>query len=75
MQRSSVSAAKDKPSARLALVQRGEAAVITDRRVPVAQLPPLPAAMRHDEVRTAEAARPGQARRHEPPSPPEGRSP
>jgi prevent-host-death family protein len=64
MKTASVSEAKNRLSAFLELVRRGETVVITDRNVPVAQLAPLPAAMRgDDEARLQALERRGVIRR------------
>lgn len=64
MKTASVSDAKNRLSAYLELVRRGETVVLTDRNVPVAQLAPLPAALRGDgESRLQALERRGVIRR------------
>jgi prevent-host-death family protein len=50
MKAASISEAKNRLSAYLELVKRGETVVITDRNVPVAQLAPLSPALRGDHA-------------------------
>jgi prevent-host-death family protein len=64
MKTASISEAKNKLSAYLELVRRGETVLITDRNVPVAQLAPLSAALRgDDEARLQSLERRGVIRR------------
>ncbi len=64
MKRASISEAKNRLSAYLALVRRGETILITDRNVPVAQLVPLAASTRpDDEERLRDLERRGVIRR------------
>jgi prevent-host-death family protein len=64
MKRASISEAKNRLSAYLALVRRGETILITDRNVPVAQIVPLAAsADPGDEERLRDLERRGVIRR------------
>jgi prevent-host-death family protein len=64
MKTASVSETKNRLSAYLELVRRGETVIITDRNVPVAQLAPLAATMRgDDEARLQALERRGVIRR------------
>lgn len=64
MRKASISEAKNRLSAYLALVRRGETILITDRNVPVAQIVPLAAgAAAGDEERLRDLERRGVIRR------------
>jgi prevent-host-death family protein len=63
MKTASISSAKNRLSALIDLVRRGETVIITDRDQPVAQLAPLPPRMMDDASRLAELERAGLVRR------------
>lgn len=64
MRRASISEAKNRLSADLELVRRGETILITDRNVPVAQIVPLaPGAGATDDERLRDLERRGVIRR------------
>ena len=63
MKTASISSAKDRLSALIDLVRKGETVIITERDQPVAQLAPLPPHVRGDSSRLADLERSGLVRR------------
>ncbi len=66
MKTASISTAKNKLSALIDLVRRGETVIITDRNQPVAQLAPLSPNLNTDASRVAQLERSGLIKRGRP---------
>ncbi len=66
MKTASISTAKNKLSALIDLVRRGETVIITDRNQPVAQLAPLSPSLNTDASRLAQLERSGLIKRGRP---------
>jgi len=63
MKTATISTAKNRLSALIALVRKGETVIITDREQPVAQLAPLPRHVEGDASRLADLERSGLVKR------------